>query len=337
MAIFVSFLPPSAHCIHISRLAHNFQSWLRDTSYFPDNLKQIDGTVCRKFFTQFLEAPQEYEIAVLTSYVAAMRLRQLATTQSVTFFVPLEVHQSIMDVCGGKKADETFDSSHVIRWLLEQTCSGIEQLQPLYYAQGADFCRRIQAATDNPEFASLEPHRDTYLGIVRQNEQQTVQQLYKPRTQLKSTKAKTTFSPTMAAYMKELDMRRKGFQDNGNAVQSSTLQEVEQEREVAHEVEAVREVQKPVHFSPLAFPGLHRDIESFLRTGRLAAGSAGYELALDALARTGLGIKHAIGPGTLASRLFVSQEFRNTIKLIQGRPNDSFLVSDLIRRQTRSK
>ena len=256
-----------------------------------------------------------------------MRLRQLATTQSVTFFAPLEVHQSIMDACGGKKADELFDSSHVVRWLLEQTCSGIEQLQPLYYAQGADFCRRIQAASDNPDFASLEAHRDTYLGLVRQKEQQTLQQLYKPKTQVKATKAKATFSPAMAAYMEELDARRKGFQDNGNAVQSSTLQEVEQEREVAHEVEAVREVQKPVHFTPLSFPSLHQDIESFLRTGRLAAGSAGCELALDALARSGLGIKHTLSPGTLPSRLYVSQEFRNTIKLTQGRPNDSFLVS----------
>ena len=261
-----------------------------------------------------------------------MRLRQLATTQSVTFFVPLEVHQSIADVCGGKKAGELFDSSHVVRWLLQQTCSGIEQLQPLYYAQGADFCRRIQASLDNPEFASLEAQREAYLGLVRQNEQQTLQQLYKPKTQLKPTKAKIIFSPAMAVYMQELDTRRKGFQDNGNAVQSSTLQEVEQEREVAHEVEAVREVQKPVHFSPLSFPGLHRDIESLLRTGRLAAGSAGYELALDALTRTGLGIKHTIIPGSLPSKLYVSQEFRNTIKLTQGRPIDNFLVSDPVHR-----
>jgi hypothetical protein len=53
--------------------------------------------------------------------------------------------------------------------------------------------------------------------------------------------------------------RRKAFQDTGNAVHSSTLQEVEQEREVAFEVETVREVQKPVHYSPLTFRGLHRD------------------------------------------------------------------------------
>ena len=68
-----------------------------------------------------------------------MRLRQLATTQSVTFFAPPEVHQSILDLCQ-KGPTELINSSHVVRWLLEQTCSGIEQLQPLYYAQGMITC-----------------------------------------------------------------------------------------------------------------------------------------------------------------------------------------------------
>ena len=76
--------------------------------------------------------------------------------------------------------------------------------------------------------------------------------------------------------MKELNVRRKGFQDSGNAVHGSALQEVEQEREVAFEVEVVREVEKPVHYSPLSFPGLHQDIIDFVKTGTLAARSGGY-------------------------------------------------------------
>ena len=262
---------------------------------------------------------------LLIVHLAAMRLRQLATTQSITFFAPLEVHQSILDLCKPRSTD-MMDSSHVVRWLLEQTCNGIEQLQPLYYAQGADFCRRVQGALDNPDLLSTEAQRDAYLRILRQNEQQTLEQLYKPRKQGKSIKTKTIFSKEMATYMKELDARRKGFQDNGNAVNGSTLQEVEQEREVAHEVEAVREVQRPVHYLPLSFPGLHQDIEAFIKTGRLAAGSTGYEPALEAMRRTGLGLKHGIGAVTTASSLCVSLEFRRTIQLTQDRPNDSFLV-----------
>jgi hypothetical protein len=47
--------------------------------------------------------------------------------------------------------------------------------------------------------------------------------------------------------MKELGIRRKAFQDTGNAVHSSALQEVEQEKEVAFEVETICEVQKQEH------------------------------------------------------------------------------------------
>ena len=50
-----------------------------------------------------------------------MRLRQLGTTQSVVWFAPPEVHQSILD-CQGKGASAHIDSSDVVMWLLEQTC-----------------------------------------------------------------------------------------------------------------------------------------------------------------------------------------------------------------------
>lgn len=82
---------------------------------------------------------------------AAMRLRQLATSQEVVFFAPPEVHQSILDL--RKNSEGTIDSYDVVCWLLEQTCSGIEQLQPLYYSQGIDFCRRTQAALSHPDIS----------------------------------------------------------------------------------------------------------------------------------------------------------------------------------------
>jgi hypothetical protein len=67
--------------------------------------------------------------------------------------------------------------------------------------------------------------------------------------------------------LKDLKNWRKGFQDNVNAVHGSALQEVEQEREVAFEVQQIREVQKPIHYSPFTYPRLHKDIASFAKTG----------------------------------------------------------------------
>lgn len=254
-----------------------------------------------------------------------MRLRQLATSQSVVFFAPPEVHQSILDV-RRKGLHASIDSYDVICWLLQQTCSGIEQLQPLYFSHGSDFCRRQQAALDNRDFLVDAAQRAAYLDEIRQTEQQTLTKLYGPRLKPKSANFKPS-SPQGAAYMKELNFRRKGFQDTGNAVHGSALQEVEQEREVAFEVEAVREVEKPVHYSPLSFSGLHKDIMSFVKTGRLAVGDGGYEHASVALRRTGLGLKHGINSEAAVSKLFVSKEFTRTVSIPLGCTNDNFLVS----------
>lgn len=253
-----------------------------------------------------------------------MRLRQLATTQSIVFIAPPEVHQSILDL--RNKPPGPIDSSDVIRWLLEQTCSGIEQMQPLFYSQGVDFCNRVQAALENPDFLKDVTQREAYLGVLRQQEQQTLQQLYKPAKKPKATTVKTIYGPAVGTFVKELNNRRKMFQDTGIAVRSSALQEVEQEREVAFEVETVQERQKPTHYSPLHFPGLHRDIIRFVETGRLAAGSAGYEHVLVALRRTTLGQKHGVSPDSSDTKLFVSTEFARTVNMPSGRPSHSFLV-----------
>ena len=59
-----------------------------------------------------------------------MRLRQLGTTQSVVFFAPPEVHQSILD-CQKKTNHDKIDSSDVVTWLLEQTCKYCLDFHPI--------------------------------------------------------------------------------------------------------------------------------------------------------------------------------------------------------------
>ena len=256
-----------------------------------------------------------------------MRLRQLATSQSVVFFAPPEVHQCILDL-RNKKLGDFVDSYDVICWLLKQTCDGIEQLQPLYYSQGTDFCRRIQAAYDNPKFLEDTAQREMYVSALRQSEQQTLEQLYLPQTRKKPGTALSPSSPGIAAFWNRLQLLRKGFQDTGNAVHGSALQEVEQEREIAYEVEAVREVQKPVHFSPHSFIGLHNDIVNFAKTGRLAADSGGYEQAFVTLRRTAVGHRYEVSKDANVSKLYVSMEFTRTVKLPLGRYDDNFQVSN---------
>ncbi|KAF4624821.1 hypothetical protein G7Y89_g13348 [Cudoniella acicularis] len=254
---------------------------------------------------------------------AAMRMRQLKNSQSVVFFAPPEVHQSILDV-RGKTSRGSIDSSDVIHWLLEQTCNGIEQLQPLYFSQGADFCTRTQAAIDNREFLTDVDQRENYLSVIKQFEQQTLEQLYGVKSTSRPAILPGTLSPEIAKFKKELDTRRRNFQDTGLAVHASALQEVEIQREVAYEVENVREVQKVTHYLPFSFPGVHRDILGFFKTGRLAADSVAYEPAFTALRRTSLGRKHGIKVEGTTGKLYVSTEFTKTVKFPSEKFSDTF-------------
>ena len=156
------------------------------------------------------------------------------------------------------------------------------------------------------EFLVDEEQRERYLATLRQYEQQTLEQLYGVNQKAKrSVPSTNTLTGVLAAFDKELKFQRKSFQDTGHAVHGSALQEVEQEREVAFEVENVRQVQKPVHFQPFSFPGLHHDLVSFVKTGRMAADSAAYDDAFKLLQRTTVGRKHRVSSdGTAYSKFF---------------------------------
>jgi hypothetical protein len=261
---------------------------------------------------------------MLTLHAAAMRLRQLATTQSVCFFAFPETHQSILDVCG-RSSDHKIDSSNVVRWLLEQTCRTNEQLQNLYISQGTDFCNRVNTEWENAAFLFDAQDRSAFVKVLRHPEQQTLEQLYGSRTEnVHSTLPPTTTFPQLEAFRNKLNQLRLSMSQAADNLHSSALEEVEQEREVEFQVEEVREVQKAVHYEAHTFPGLHAAISGFVNTGRLC-GNVGYESVSNAVSRTSTGDRSGIGG--IESGLFVSAEFMRAIKTKERGLIDNFLVS----------
>ncbi|GKT51436.1 uncharacterized protein ColSpa_11617 [Colletotrichum spaethianum] len=245
--------------------------------------------------------------------------------ESVTFFAPPEVYQSILDL-KKKPFGAMVDSNDVISWLLDNTCDGIEQLQPLYYSQGIDFCRRMQAAVDNPDFVKDKHQRDKFIATIKQDEQHSLQQLYEPKRKTKATgDFRAESHNKIRSFVKELNARRKAFQDTGRAVHASALQEVEQEREIAFEVETVRQVKKPSCYTALSFPGLHPEIKSFAKTGRIPAGALTFISVIKSLSRTAIGKKFKVSDRSSQNKLFVSAEFERTVKLNFDLTSDNFL------------
>ena len=256
-----------------------------------------------------------------------MRLRKLGTTQSIVFFAPPEVNQNIIDVIKERRGVDVdaahLNSSHVVTWLLEQTCSTNSHLQTLYLAQGADYCRRMDAQLRNRNFLTATRDRQSYLDIIRHPERRTLEQLYGLKTNSELWNLTELASTELRGFMEELGRRRGVVGSDSTIPHSSVLDEVEQEREVEFQVEEVRQVQKGPHYKALTFPGLSPAISSFVKTGVLV-GESGYEHVFAALARTGVGKKYGIKP--TSSQLFASTEFMRTIESVKA-VNDDFLVS----------
>lgn len=250
-----------------------------------------------------------------------MRLRLLGSTQSVVFFAPQEVNQSIMDVC--KNHSQVTNSSHVVKWLLEQTCRTNENLQGLYISQGNDFVCRTEAQwKSNIKGAN----KDEYLKIIRHPERKSLEDLYGKRADISSATNSTDFV-RFNEFADELNNRRQAVIANGRTAHSSALEEVEQEREVEQEVEEQRHVAKPNHRSALTFPGLHHTIRNFAMTGQLV-GEEGYEHVFEALSRTEIGQKHDLC--STKSSLFASSELMRTVKTGPKGSNDGILVHKIL-------
>ncbi|KAI8626460.1 hypothetical protein F5Y19DRAFT_223552 [Xylariaceae sp. FL1651] len=244
---------------------------------------------------------------------AAMRLRQLRTTQSLSFFAPPEVHLSIMDFCR-PPVHKSLDSSHVIRWLLEQTCRTNEDLQSLYITQGLDYCRRTNAVWKYRGSLGNVQLCKQLVETMPQPERQTLEQMYGEGAacSLLEASSQRNLAPQLQIFRNQLLQSRA----KGHPTRPDALQEVEQHREVQNQLEQVRQVQKPVHYEALSFPGLHPAIMRFVSTGLLDSmlGNAdpGFEHAFAFVARTKIGIQ--FGVRETDSRLFVSKEFGKTIR-----------------------
>lgn len=241
-----------------------------------------------------------------------MRLRQLAISQSIIFFAPPEVHQSILNTRKGSR-NGPIDSHDVIIWLLEQTCCSIEQLQPLYVSQGLEYCRRRVAAQRYEDTAYNPGDSKSYLKVLEQPERYSLEELYAPDRKIKAIPIDSSGSTEITAYLKRLNVLRTEIRNTGDTVQALAHQEVEQEREVAIEVETVREVKKPHHAQACFQPPLHRDVRIYAETARLVPDSHAFIQAFVALRNTAIGRRLGITDSKTRSGLYISQDFSKTV------------------------
>ncbi|KAI6002350.1 hypothetical protein EDC04DRAFT_3147123 [Pisolithus marmoratus] len=192
-----------------------------------------------------------------------MRMRRLGHGHSVMFFGPLEVDRNIRDAARKSDAD-MIHPSDILLWAMGETCTDIENTAPYWAQQGRDHYLRYSAWS---KFCSGEITSQGLAATWRQPDAKTLEELYAPSHPMEQ----------LTLSIPEIDQR---CQQLGVSSSTNSNMSEEQEREIIHEIEHERQVERP----PPATPAVHRvpaDVRNFVRTGMVIPHSTAFILLFD--------------------------------------------------------
>ncbi|KAF7371022.1 hypothetical protein MSAN_00736400 [Mycena sanguinolenta] len=227
-----------------------------------------------------------------------MRMRRLGKDHSVVFFASTEIQNKIIAATDARP-DEV-ESRHVLLWTMAETCAQIKTNGSLWASQGLNFDARHRALE---EYDTSRRSYTRTVATLRERESRTLEELYGvvSRSEHPIVEPASQLQREIGEKCREL----------GITPSDSELSE-EQERELAHEKEGEREVERIAHATALEHKD--RDLEYFIQTGTISHPSTLVFLA-DCLARTSC--ISLLPPGQTFSRngLFATRDFRDTIQL----------------------
>ncbi|KAJ6485692.1 hypothetical protein C8R45DRAFT_997523 [Mycena sanguinolenta] len=232
-----------------------------------------------------------------------MRMRRLGKDHSLLFFASTEIQSKI--VAATEVRPDEIESRHVLLWTMAETCAQIQTNGSLWANQGQNFDARHRALEEYD--ASRRSYAST-IQTLRERESRTLEELYGvvSRAEHRSVEPASQLQREIDGKCREL----------GITPSDSALSE-EQERELAHEKEEEREVERIADAT--ARDHEDRDLASFIRTGTIVPPSTFVSLA-DCLAHTSWISLLPRGQTFHGNGLFATRDFRDTIVL---RPNPS--------------
>ncbi|KAF8464761.1 hypothetical protein JB92DRAFT_3064074 [Gautieria morchelliformis] len=190
-----------------------------------------------------------------------MRLRKLGREHSVVFFASSEIWRKIQACTGVAK--EELDSSDVLTWALKETCVQIKDNGAHWASQGLNFDIR-RTAWEKYSEGRLKP--SDLATVLREKESRTLKELYGVREN------DTLFD--LIGGEDGMNERQHAIKEKcqqfGIAMSRSSALLEEQERELAHEKEAERQVERVSGNSPLEHH-VDPNLSSFIRSGRTSA------------------------------------------------------------------
>ncbi|KAJ3496215.1 hypothetical protein NLG97_g2827 [Lecanicillium saksenae] len=256
-----------------------------------------------------LRLPDEYKAAVtlgpgLTKdrlVQACMRMRNLGKGQTLIFYVSVEVEREIRNLLSISH-DQPLTINVIVQWSISQTWRGLAHQVPYWAKQGIQHKRHRE---EMDKVFKLEPQSNSYEGAVKDAiEDETGEQL------------DGTFCSRNTTFITALRARLEAF---GCKETASRGYDETCEREVAPEVEDEKQVSKPP--KPKAAESFkNKDLEYFIKHGRIQHMHNGFEEAFESLNRTSLiDIPRMKGPSI---KVFVTRDF--AMALDTQDPTDSY-------------
>ncbi|KAG0701816.1 hypothetical protein DFH29DRAFT_541007 [Suillus ampliporus] len=242
-----------------------------------------------------------------------MRMRKLGNGHSVMFFAPTEVDRSIRSAT--RKADtDGVDVADILHWAMLETCTDIQMRASHWIEQGlhfnqrdfswAQFSRTPTSCRTSRTPASVSNLKSAWL----QPEERSLDDMYAPHT-----------SPRPSKFL-DPDIQKKCDELGVVSTPERSMDE-EQEREVVHEVEKERRVQRPPRATPAAHV-LHKDVRRFVETGRIPAESSAFIQALSSLDNT-TAVFHE--RNQWAQNVLVTHDFARTVETPFAQKADDYV------------
>jgi hypothetical protein len=230
-------------------------------------------------------------------------MRKLGKGQSVVFCVPPEIQTKIF---ARTAVIRKIDVSDILSWAISETCTDMRRSMPLWAAQGRRF--EHQKPLWDVARASGKLMSRTKAKKFLEREAQSLEDRYRPRSGVDEPAIQEQSQTPNLELITER-CREFGSLD----CDSATFQE-EQERELSHEIEQERQVQRPPPVRP-ALHEVHRDVIDFVFTGTLASGSTAYKPAFETLRSTSAAAFLEVSQ--FGDGLLVTADFAMTIQAVR--------------------
>jgi hypothetical protein len=253
-------------------------------------------------------------------------MRKLGIGQSLAFLASPDVERHIRDVIQNRN-EESLDTGDVVRWSLQQTCTTTEAMRPLWVMQGLDHCRRTRASQgllagglSISDAVSNVSRVTCYWEEIQEREALSLSEMYGMRGNtidpLSNWDGKDPVSQKLIQVWKGLETA---------VVQDCSMHE-EQEREVAHEIERERQVQRPPPAKPLPH-SLHPDVIHFLEHGTLPElrEESSLKSAFVTMRETSACSLLDLDLNNSSVNVYVTKDFISVVKQHQGLHKDEYL------------